>query len=93
MQHEVSLHYTPEDGPYHISASQQYIYVIESGCTKLHVHCALTGQHLGCFTQQQLGLKDRCYMWSVSYGEGEYLHMWVYDINNDTYNLQAYHIA
>ena len=92
-QHTASLPYTPWWGIYRVTASTHHIYVVDGDRTKLHVHAHDTARHLTSLSLQQLQLHVDERIWYVSYGDGGYLHVYLYNRNTQKLRISAYKIC
>ena len=77
-------------------AGEQLVFIGDS-CTicKLNIHRSDTGEHVGCLSQQDLGLQDENLRRHVGYGEGDVLHRYLQVRNTSskwTHRFVAYKV-
>ena len=81
-QQQHRLTYTPDWGHHTSFASQHHLYAIdEDSQDKLHIHSLPGLYYMGCVTPQQMGLGPEDCICYVGYGDGDFLHMFVFNKN------------
>ena len=58
----------------------------------LHVHSSESGDHVGHLTSRQLRMKDEDVILGVWYGEGDVLHLCVWNSSTSQWRLVAYQV-